>query len=249
MVVREAMSLHAMLHKDMNNEVPESVLNMCSDSDKVLVENLLRLSQAELSVLNLASTTIVTEGKKTVVCCVLTGPLPSVHIPDCNIKATVGQHFLFHEPIPRAINGQGYLRVTTKSLWWQHEQFPKVWTAEGLSTCSENGYQWTSSWNHLRVQWQGQPLDLLRCIHEEVHLQNTLEASGYRSPTWRILRALQVCSTAKVLVGESMITAAPFFEGAGRPSKSYWGPQQGRRVTVGKLKSGGPAKVPYGASE
>ena len=65
------------------------------------------------------------------------------HIPDCNVKATVGQHFLFHEPIPKAINGQGYLRVTTKSLWWQHTQFPKVWTAEGLSTCSENGYQWT----------------------------------------------------------------------------------------------------------
>jgi hypothetical protein len=32
------------------------------------------------------------------------------HIPDCNVKATVGQHFLFHEPIPRAINGQRYLR-------------------------------------------------------------------------------------------------------------------------------------------
>ena len=77
-----------------------------------------------------------------------------------------------------------------------------------------------------------EPLDLLRSIHEEVHLQNTLEASGYRSPTWRILRALQVCSKAKVLVGESMITAAPFFEGAGRPSKPYWGPQQGRRVIL-----------------
>ena len=73
---------------------------------------------------------------------------------------------------------------------------------------------------------------MLRSIHEEVHLQNTLEASGYRSPTWRILRALQVCSKAKVLVGESMITAAPFFEGAGRPSKPYWGPQQGRRVIL-----------------
>ena len=81
------------------------------------------------------------------------------HVPDCNVKATVGQHFLFHEPIPKAMNGQGYLRVTTKSLWWQHAQFPKVWTAEGLSTCSENGYQWTvnsTTWNHLRVQWQGQ---------------------------------------------------------------------------------------------
>ena len=58
MVNHEPMSLHAMLHKDMHNEVPDSVLNHCIDSDKVLVENLLRLAQAELSILNLASTTI-----------------------------------------------------------------------------------------------------------------------------------------------------------------------------------------------
>jgi hypothetical protein len=80
MVVRESMSLHEMLHKDMNNEVPESVLNTCAESDKVLVENLLRLAQAELCVLNLASTTVVIEGKKTVVRCVLTGPTPSVSL-------------------------------------------------------------------------------------------------------------------------------------------------------------------------
>ena len=87
-------------------------------------------------------------------------------------------------------------------------------------------------WSHLRVKWQGQPLDLLRRINKEVHLQNTLEASGYRSPTWRILQTLNFCSKAKVLIGESMVTAAPFFEGAGRPSKPYWGPQQGRRVIL-----------------
>jgi hypothetical protein len=39
-------------------------------------------------------------------------------IPDCNIQATVGQHFLFHEPIPTAVHGRGYLRVTKESLWW-----------------------------------------------------------------------------------------------------------------------------------
>jgi hypothetical protein len=49
MVNRQPMSLHAMLHKDMHNEVPDSVRNHCIDSDKVLVENLLRLAQAELS--------------------------------------------------------------------------------------------------------------------------------------------------------------------------------------------------------
>ena len=39
-------------------------------------------------------------------------------IPDCNIQATVGQHVLFHEPIPTAVHGRGYLRVTKESLWW-----------------------------------------------------------------------------------------------------------------------------------
>jgi hypothetical protein len=57
------------------------------------------------------------------------------HIPDCNVQASVGKHFLFNGPIPKGANGQGYLRVTKKSLWWQHELFPTVWTAEGLSTC------------------------------------------------------------------------------------------------------------------
>ena len=87
------------------------------------------------------------------------------HIPDCNVQATVGRHFLFNEPIPKKVNGRGYLRVTKESLWWQHEQFPNVWTAEGLTTCKENGNQRTvnsTMWNHLRVMWQGQPLDLLR---------------------------------------------------------------------------------------
>jgi hypothetical protein len=157
------------------------------------------------------------------------------HIPDCNVQATVGQYFLFHEPIPKAANGDGCLRVTTKSLWWQHEQFPNVWTSEGLTTCLENGYQWTinsTMWNHLRMMWQAQHLDLWRIIHAETHHQNTLEASGYRSPTWRILRALQSISEANVVIRESTITAAPFFEGAGRPSRSYWGSQQGRKVIL-----------------
>jgi hypothetical protein len=95
--------------------------------------------------------------------------------------------------------------------------------------------QWTvnsTTWNHLQTMWQAQPLDLLRLIYEETHHQNVLEASGYRSPTWCILRALQSIFQANVVVGESIISAAPFFEGAGRPSKPFWGPQQGRRVIL-----------------
>jgi hypothetical protein len=77
MNLRENMSLSAMLHKDMHNEVPEAVLKHCGD-DKVLVENLLRLAQAELLVLNLPSTTIVQEQNKLVIRCCFTGPAPSV---------------------------------------------------------------------------------------------------------------------------------------------------------------------------
>jgi hypothetical protein len=105
----------------------------------------------------------------------------------------------------------------------------------------ENGYQWTinsTTWNHLRMMWQAQPLDLLSLIHAETHHQNTLETSGYRSPAWQILRALQSIIKANVVIGESTITAAPFFDGTGRPSRSFWGPQQGRKVIL--LESLGP---------
>jgi hypothetical protein len=104
-----------------------------------------------------------------------------VHIQDCNVQVLVGQHFLFNKPIPKGVNGRGYLRVTKNSLWWQHEQFPSVWTSEGLTTCMENGYQWTvnsTTWNHLQTMWQAPPLDLLRLIYEETHHQTILEASG-----------------------------------------------------------------------
>ena len=55
------------------------------------------------------------------------------HIPDCNVQATIGKHFLFHGVIPKAANGLGYLRVTTKSLWWQYEHFPSVWTLHDIA--------------------------------------------------------------------------------------------------------------------
>jgi hypothetical protein len=72
----------------------------------------------------------------------------------------------------------------------------------------------------------------LRHVYLESLFQDALEANGYRSPTWRILRALQAIIKANVVIGESRLTAAPFFEGAGRPSGPFWGPQQGRRVIL-----------------
>jgi len=75
-------------------------------------------------------------------------------------------------------------------------------------------------------------LDLLRHIYLESHDQDALEAKGYRSPIWCILRALQAIIKANVVIGESRLAAAPFFEGEGRPSGPFWGPQQGRRVIL-----------------
>ena len=61
----------------------------------------------------------------------------------------------------------------------------------------------------------------LRHVYLESLLQDALEAKGYRSPTWRILRALQATINANVVIGETRLTAAPFFEGAGRPSVPF----------------------------
>jgi len=87
-------------------------------------------------------------------------------------------------------------------------------------------------------------LDLLRHIYLESLFQDALEANGYRSPTWSILRAIQAIINANVVIGESRLTAAPFFEGAGRPSGPFWGPQQERRVILWESLSLEDQQVP-----
>ena len=48
------------------------------------------------------------------------------------------------------------------------------------------------SWNHLKCQWEGREDDLIQEIHRECKHQDKLEEDGYRSPSWRVLRALNV---------------------------------------------------------
>jgi hypothetical protein len=76
--MRESGSLGAMLQKDLKNEVPESVLTQLPPEDRVLVENLLLVAQAELEILNLASTTVVASEGSVRVSCTLAGPSPLV---------------------------------------------------------------------------------------------------------------------------------------------------------------------------
>jgi hypothetical protein len=64
-------------------------------------------------------------------------------------------------------------------------------------------------------------------IRKEVEHQERLEAARYRSPTWRVLRALQSLLSATQLQGESAVVAPPFFPNAGRGTVRFWGNEQG----------------------
>lgn len=75
-----SLSLNSMLQRELKNEVPDAVLQQCPEADRVLAENVLRVAQAELVVLNLASTTVCVEGRKITLKCMMTGPSPSVSL-------------------------------------------------------------------------------------------------------------------------------------------------------------------------
>ena len=78
--MRESGSLGALLQKDLNNEVPESALAQLAPEDRVLVENVLLVAQAELEILNLASTSAVPADGGIRVTCALAGPSPLVSL-------------------------------------------------------------------------------------------------------------------------------------------------------------------------
>ncbi len=95
--------------------------------------------------------------------------------------------------------------------------------------------------------WQALPLDLLRLIYEETHHQTILEASGYRSPTWCILRALQSIFQVNVVVPrrvnnhgsvvlQSRWTTIQVFLGTSARTKSDSG---------GEPETGGPGEMPH----
>ena len=74
--------------------------------------------------------------------------------------------------------------------------------------------------------------ELRTFIRAEVDQQDRLEAMGYRSQTWRLLRALQSLLSAVQLQGESAVTAPPFFPRAGRGTIRFWGREQGPTVCL-----------------
>jgi len=78
--MRESGSLGALLQKDLNNEVPESALAQLAPEDRILVENVLLVAQAELEILNLASTSVVLSDGVIRISCTLAGPSPLISL-------------------------------------------------------------------------------------------------------------------------------------------------------------------------
>jgi hypothetical protein len=101
--------------------------------------------------------------------------------------------------------GQGYVRVVEQSIMWRETETSKVFTYQGLTTCTELDKSWTimsSIYNHLRQGRNKSNSELKMFIRAEVELQERLETMGYQSPTWRLLRALQSLHSAVQLQGE-----------------------------------------------
>jgi len=154
-------------------------------------------------------------------------------VPDVDIAAQVGRDFFLDEKIPRHESGQGYAKVLEHSVMWKETAASKIFTYQGLTTCTEVENGWTvmsSVYNHLRQGKERSTSELSAFIRKEGKQQERLEARGYRSPTWRLLRALQSLLSAVQLQGESAVTAPPFFISAGRSTTRFWGKEQGPTV-------------------
>jgi hypothetical protein len=152
-------------------------------------------------------------------------------IPDVDIAAQVDRDLFLDEKIPIHESGQGYVRVVEHSIMWKEKTASKIFTYQGLTTCTEVDKSWTimnSTYNHLRQKRGENKSGLGTLIRKEVGHQERLEAPGYRSPTWKVLRALQSLLSTVQLQGESV--APPFFPSAGRGTTRSWGNEQGPTV-------------------
>ena len=127
-------------------------------------------------------------------------------IPDVDIAVKVGKDLVLDEKIPRHESGQGYVRVVEHSVMWKEKEASNAFTYQGLTTCTEVDRSWrimSSAYNHVRSKRGEDERSTAMFIREEVEHQERLEAAGYRSPTWRVLRVLQDLLSATQLQGES----------------------------------------------
>jgi hypothetical protein len=125
------------------------------------------------------------------------------------------------------------VRVVEHSVLWKEKEASKVFTYQGQTTCTKVDKSWTimsSAYNHVRSKRGKDERSMAMFIRKEVEHQERLEAAVYRSPTWRVLRALHSLLSATQLQGESAVAAPPFFPNAGTGTVRFWGDEQGPTV-------------------
>ena len=76
----EKLSLHSLLQQGVNNTVPDSVLEHCPESERMLCENVLMVAQTEIDILNLASTVVTVSGSSIILRCNVQGSESSVSL-------------------------------------------------------------------------------------------------------------------------------------------------------------------------
>ena len=122
--------------------------------------------------------------------------------------------------------GRGFVRVIADSVRTM-EQYGgvSIEIGEGLATCTAMDHAWTITsmmWEHLKSGWLGAPEELIRKVKMDCDRQVVLESGGYRSATWRTLRALQQVHGAEEIWGCTCVRAPPFFRQIGSPAgRSY----------------------------
>ena len=91
-------------------------------------------------------------------------------VPDVDIAAQVGRDFFLDEKIPRHESGQGYVKVLEHSVMWKETAASKIFTYQGLTTCTEVENGWTvmsSVYNHLRQGKERSTSELSALIRKE----------------------------------------------------------------------------------
>ena len=102
-------------------------------------------------------------------------------IPDVDIAVKVGKDLFLDEKIPRHESGQGYVRVVEHSVLWKEKETFKVFTYQGLTTCTEVDKSWTimsGAYNHVRSKRGKDERSMAMFIRQEVEHQERLEAAG-----------------------------------------------------------------------
>jgi hypothetical protein len=107
-------------------------------------------------------------------------------VPDVDIATQVGRDFFLDEKIPRHESGQGYVKVLEHSVMWKETAASKIFTYQGLTTCTEVENGWTvmsSVYNHLRQGKERSTSELSVLIRKEGEQQERLEVrSGISIP-------------------------------------------------------------------